>query len=313
MGIVGLPPVPHPLPTWFPNFFIVGAAKAGTTSLQTCLSLHSQCFMSDPKEPNFLAPDVDMPGDRISSWPEYLSLFRSGADRPVRGEASVSYLTSETAPSAIAQLAPEPRVLISLRNPVDILVAQFSEGRAWGIEPCADVNDALAGLVAPSVTHRPFPAPDYGQHAHHAENVERYVKTFPPHQLRVVVFEEWTRQPDVFVPSILRYLGLDHTEIPPLPRARPSVRRRSRRLQRMLVTPPAGTRRVFASRPGQSVRAALMRANVDPRPPAPLDSGLREALTDWLRPDVERLSTLLGRDLTQIWFATGNQRPRSSA
>lgn len=304
MTIGGLTPHPDPLPSWFPNLFIVGAAKAGTTTLHTWLGRHSHCFMSDPKEPNFLAPDVEVPGGRVTSWPEYLSLFEPGARRPVRGEASVSYLVSKTAPRAIAELSPESRVLVSLRDPVSTLVARYSEGRGWGMERYADVNDALARLVDPSRIHqrRDRRAPDYGRHARHADNVERYLTTFPAHRIRVVIFEEWISRPEVILPSILRYLGLDDAEVPHLPRARPSVRRRSHRLQRALVTPPRGASRLLETRPGQSIRSGLMRANVDPRPTTPLDPGLRAALTDWLRPDVERLSALLGRDLTEIWF-----------
>jgi hypothetical protein len=39
-----------------PNFFIVGAAKAGTTSLYQYLKSHAQVFLSDVKEPHHFSP-----------------------------------------------------------------------------------------------------------------------------------------------------------------------------------------------------------------------------------------------------------------
>ena len=81
----------------FPNLFIVGAARSGTTSLHNYLAQHPQIFMSAVKEPHFFA-DIE-PAARmahlirpIKEEGAYLHLFRDGANHPVVGESSPSYL-----------------------------------------------------------------------------------------------------------------------------------------------------------------------------------------------------------------------------
>lgn len=73
----------------WPNFFIVGAPKCGTTSLYFHLREHPQVFMPDVKEPQFFT--------RPSEWTAageaaYKALFADHADKPAVGEASPSYL-----------------------------------------------------------------------------------------------------------------------------------------------------------------------------------------------------------------------------
>ncbi len=116
-----------PSPAALPNFFIVGAPKAGTTSLYHYLDQHPQIFMSPIKEPNYFATEIrpenfgdelqpqvaedlrelreylrgPMPkksfGGLVSQWDDYLKLFQSAKTEKAIGEASVCYLWSKTA------------------------------------------------------------------------------------------------------------------------------------------------------------------------------------------------------------------------
>ena len=75
-----------------PTFFVIGAARAGTTSMHYYLSLHPQIQMSATKEPHYFAgPPGEIPygGPRVDSLDDYRKLFDPSA--PVRGEASPSY------------------------------------------------------------------------------------------------------------------------------------------------------------------------------------------------------------------------------
>src|SRR5256885_14184653 len=93
----------------FPDFFIVGHAKSGTTALYEMLRRHPQIYMPESKEPWFFARDMrrrfQPPGSpgAPETMDQYLALFAdAGADQLV-GEASSSYLWSRTAASAIAK------------------------------------------------------------------------------------------------------------------------------------------------------------------------------------------------------------------
>jgi hypothetical protein len=78
-----------------PNFFIVGAAKSGTTSVARYLAEHPQVFMSPIKEPSYFArdiiPDLQPPnwrGGCVLEWEAYLKLFRNVAGESAIGDAS---------------------------------------------------------------------------------------------------------------------------------------------------------------------------------------------------------------------------------
>jgi hypothetical protein len=88
----------------FPNLLIVGAAKGGTTALHYALDHHSQVYMSKKKEPGyFVWPEEDLqfinngklitqPRFLVNHLEDYLSLFKDGRDKKIRGESSTTYL-----------------------------------------------------------------------------------------------------------------------------------------------------------------------------------------------------------------------------
>src|SRR5262245_16436607 len=107
-----------------PNFFIVGAAKAGTTSLHAYLSAHPQVFMPALKEPHYfadfeLSPEFDNFMPVIRDQPAYQDLFRGSQGSTAVGEASPSYLCDPAAAARIKAAIPDAKIVISLRNPVD--------------------------------------------------------------------------------------------------------------------------------------------------------------------------------------------------
>ena len=138
-----------------PNFFIVGAPKAGTTSLYHYLDQHPDIYMSPIKEPchfcyevrpeNFepslreraiqLEKDVleylHGPMDRkrsggiVTEWEDYLRLFTAATTQRVVGEASVNYLLSKSAAGAIAGRLPHARIIMVLRSPADRAFSQY--------------------------------------------------------------------------------------------------------------------------------------------------------------------------------------------
>ena len=70
-----------------PNFFIVGAPKCGTTAFNDYLKSHPDIFIPDVKELHFFGSDLEQKNTRISAE-EYYGLFKQGAEKSIRGEAS---------------------------------------------------------------------------------------------------------------------------------------------------------------------------------------------------------------------------------
>ena len=108
----------------FPDFYIVGQPKTGTTALHEGLSHHPGIFMSCVKEPQFFAPELD-PVARYPWMPkteaDYLALFAPAAPTDRVGEASALYLWSQTAAAQIARVRPDARIVVIFREPAAFL------------------------------------------------------------------------------------------------------------------------------------------------------------------------------------------------
>src|ERR1700689_532587 len=100
-----------------PDFFIVGHAKSGTTALYEMLRPHPQIYMSPAKEPWFFATDMRprfqprRAGRGPQTLEEYLALFAGATPQQLAGEASSSYLWSQTAAGRIVEVQPEAKII----------------------------------------------------------------------------------------------------------------------------------------------------------------------------------------------------------
>src|SRR5262249_39324802 len=120
-----------------PNFFVIGAPKAGTTSLYEYVAQHPDVYMSPVKEPAYFKPrhppggeDAE-PEDRLAA---YVALFDGVAGEHVVGEATPSYLQSASAAARIRDAVPDARLVAVLRNPVDRAYSGYSMRVQQGTE-----------------------------------------------------------------------------------------------------------------------------------------------------------------------------------
>jgi hypothetical protein len=109
-----------------PNFLIIGAMKAGTTSLHTMLGRHPEINLCRRKEPNFFNVEGVFKGNWGMGLDWYSNLFDQ---RPgVRGEASPSYSKhprSSGTPQRIASVIPDAKFIYLTRNPVDRVISHY--------------------------------------------------------------------------------------------------------------------------------------------------------------------------------------------
>ena len=125
-----------------PNFFIVGAPKCGTTAMKYYLRQHPDVFMARPVEINNFIRDVDIGPKQTEEW--YLRHFEEAGAARIIGEKSVWHLFSSTAAADIKAFNADARVLIMLRNPVDMIYALHSEFLYGGNDDIREFAQALA-------------------------------------------------------------------------------------------------------------------------------------------------------------------------
>lgn len=200
-----------------PNFFIVGAAKAGTTSLHAYLSAHPDVCMSTVKEPHFFSsfeakPEFDNFEPPIRDPGAYQALFDHAEGRTAIGEASPSYLCDVNAAQRIKAAVPNAKIVISLRNPVEraysAYLMEFHAGREKLPFEQALEADRRRTEKGWGVS---FGYDDLGLYA---KQVERYMKVFGHDNVHVLFFEDLIRDTPAVTHQIARFVNVDPSRFP---------------------------------------------------------------------------------------------------
>ncbi len=307
--------------TW-PSFLIIGAAKAGTSSVYAYLGQHPEIYTSPIKGPCFFAFDegarvrVAGPGDQatfdrhvVTDAAAYRRLFDGVRDEKAAGEASVLYLYSPTAAARIRRAIPAVKLIAILRDPAERAFSSFLHLRRDGREPLADFADALAAeddRVRAQWQHLWH----YTRLGFYHEQLRRYVALFPREQVAVFTDDELRANPRAVLRRIFAFLGVDDTFVPDVSRRHNvSGQPRSRLVHRFLGEPGALKSLVKPLVPAAMrtrLRARANRWNVDGRRPR-LPDDLRRALVALYRDDIVKLQALIDRDLSG-WLATSTGR-----
>jgi hypothetical protein len=168
-----------------PNFFIVGAPRSGTTAMYEYLRQHPDVFMPYRKEPVYFGSDLTKRPPFLDEA-GYLKLFGPGKGRSRLGEATVWYLYSETAAAEIKAFDPDARIIIMLRDPVEMIYSLHSHWLFTGNEDIEDFGQALEaeedrrqGRRLPDDARRPEGL-QYRACARYTSHVARYLLTFGP-------------------------------------------------------------------------------------------------------------------------------------
>lgn len=296
----------------YPNFFIVGAPKCGTTALYTYLGTHPDIFFpADAKEPHH--HNEDMPGFRwYTDRSDYLALFATDAAQraTIRGEASVQYLYSKVAATNIAREAPNARILICLRDIVPFVRSYHNQMLNNLDEDITDLQQAwqASGQVRPVA--REASMLDYKSIGLFAEQIDRYRAVFPDDQIRVMYLEDFIADPRGLYQALLSWLDLaddGRVEFPPVHAA---TTQRSRALAGFIKSPPpvirrsvqaikrvAGVQSFGLARKVQKLNVAQADRSTD------LEPGLVKQIEDHYAPDQQALAR--HEDLVLRALATG--------
>jgi hypothetical protein len=280
-----------------PDCFIVGAPRCGTTALYTYLREHPDVFMSPIKEPEFF---TDFLGEhrRVRTRAEYLDCFAGVRGEKRLGEASVSYLASHTSARAIKEFSPLAKIIIMLRNPVDVMYSMYYLRRFSNLE---DQPSFEAALDADARGRKP-PILTYRERAMFAAQVERYVTTFGRERIQVIIYDDFKADTKVVFRDTLRFLDVGSDCEREFPTINSNRRSRNRFLRRLLRQPPEPVRRTIHAFTSPRFRLAVgryvlgMNAVQEPRPV--MEPELRDRLRKEFASEIDRLSTILDRDLT---------------
>ena len=204
-----------------PNFLIVGAAKAGTTSLYYYLNQHPEIQMSKVKEPFFFAymndPNVTFrSGDNpeiITSSSEYEKLYDLSANHKVLGESSTWYLyLYEKTIKNIKEYYEnvEPKIIVFLRNPIERCWSHYQMNVDNGWE---DSTKTFEEVIEPKIIKQRLsnswaPTYDYIGYGMYYEQVNAYIKNFS--NVKIFLFDEFIKNRENVFLEIFNFLGIDN-------------------------------------------------------------------------------------------------------
>lgn len=211
---------PPPPPS--PQFVVVGAQRAGTTSLLAWLGRHPRVRLPAQKELHF----ADLQWERGADW--YRSLFPSLPPGCITGEASPYYLVHPLAPRRLALAAPEARIVVVLRDPAARALSHHRHACRHGLESlpldrALEAEEArLAGEEEELVQESGYRSLAHQHHSYVArglylQQLRRWEEAFAADRIHCLLFEELLAHPARVLAGLLSFLGLPPADLGDLP------------------------------------------------------------------------------------------------
>ena len=202
-----------------PNFFIVGAAKSGTTSLWMYLKQHPDIFM--PETVNLKEPGYFCHLYGIKNYDKYISIFEKAKGKKAVGEASHAYLSSPESATWIKNFNPQAKIIIILRNSVERAYSLYnwmiSEGYEW-VSPFEKALEIEEKRLKDD--NFKYNNPEYWYNylyfisGLYSEQIQRYLNVFPNQQIRIYLFEDLINNSIGVTQQIYDFLEVDSTFTP---------------------------------------------------------------------------------------------------
>jgi hypothetical protein len=284
-----------------PNFMIIGVAKAGTTSLYRYLDQHPQVFMCPLKGTNFFGYEDALDwrwhdeGDppllrhfQVTTFAAYEDAFAGASDEIAIGEASPQYIRCPTAAQKIHTCIPNVKLIASIRNPADRAFSGF-------------MMRTRRGEAVKSIREELTPTSSHVKESFYYTRLKRYFDLFPRAQIKILIFEEFKKDPSKAVRDLFDFIGVD-ANFPPdtSTKHNPAAIPKLRLLNRLFYNPfLIQTAKAVLPQSAQRRVKRVRSKNLKAAPSFPPD--LRASLLDHYRQDILKLEGLLDRDLS-IWF-----------
>ena len=294
-----------------PNFSIIGAAKAGTTSLYGYLVQHPQVYMSPIKEPRFFALEgekLDFRGPTqiinqtsVTTLKEYSQLFEEVTSQTAIGEASTIYLSHPKAPERIKHYIPDIKLIAILRDPSERAFSSYLHLVRDGYETLnfAEALEAEASRIKENWQ----PLWYYKERGLYYQQLQRYFERFEPEQIKIYLYEDLAVDSTGVTQDIARFLGIDDTFAPDLERKNVSGIPKNRLVQNLLTRKnplKSVLKPLLPESLRQSVIQNISKRNLGAKPT--LSPQMRQHLIAIYREDILKLQELIQRDLSS-WLA----------
>lgn len=191
------------------DFTIIGAQKAGTTSLYGYVAQHPDVFVPAMKEIGYFA------NDRLyDEGEQYLETFyRDANDESVIGHAYVTIMLVEEAAERLHEHNPSMRLIASLRNPIDRAYSAYWHARRNGIEDLSFEEAIEREQSGGNTTFEEQATRSYVGGGEYMRRLEPFIERFEREQLLVLLADDLRLRREETVARVFRHIGAD-PEVP---------------------------------------------------------------------------------------------------
>jgi hypothetical protein len=305
-----------------PDFLVIGAGKAGTTSIYRYLAEHPDIFVTPVKETRYFACVGEDPAKCwvakntpysyvVTTREEYEALFLGRSTEAAAGEVCPQYLSWPGAAYEIKRQVPAVKMLAVLRNPVERAISSYVFRWSRGVEKgslSSALQEERAGHRADWRSGRLL---DQGLYSKH---LNRFFGLFHREQIMVALYDDLLADPLCLMQDIYRFIGVDATFRPAIAR-RYNVTENTRPKGRLggYLLKSGGAAAAVGNTLGalipDAVRTRLKQPFTETLPGFP--NSVRRELAEFFHDDVQTLQGLVGRDLAH-WLEN-DAVPRSLA
>ena len=209
-----------------PDFIVIGAQKAGTTSLFRYLSQHPRIAPSFKKEVHFFDGGLDPAEDSFKKgvgwYRSHFPLDGLKARSHVTGEASPLYLYHPLSASRVAHVVPGAKLIALLRNPTERAISNYYHMKRRGRE-CLPLMEALQSeeqRIGTATGSNEFNSYNFLMYSYKRKGIykaqlDRYFGLFPQSQIMIIKSEELFSRPEEVTREVFRFIGVeDNVAIP---------------------------------------------------------------------------------------------------
>lgn len=308
-----------------PNFFVVGAAKSGTTTLYNFLEQHHEVYMSPIKEPHHFCKDITIENfsdeykhylstrnvnlseylktdltKKIWEWyikdyDQYLQLFKNVKEEKMIGEISNGYLFSKVSAAEIYKTYPQAKIVMILRNPVERAyshyLANVRDGRttlSFKEEVLYDMNKKRKGWC---ISHC------YIEMGMYYEQVKRFIDIFPNAQIKIYLNDNLRENASALGKDLFNFINVDDQTSVDFNQKQNEARMPKSAGLIKFITQTGIKRKIFRALPlkmQEKIKPLFFKEGHVPS----ISAEDRAWLIEIFREDILKTQTLIGRDLS---------------
>lgn len=307
-----------------PNFFVVGAAKAGTTSIYHYLKLHNDIYLSPIKEPHYFSTDIrveefsstylkhtfldlesyfaekpykELALSFVKDLDQYYLLFEDSKGETAIGECSPSYLYSKTAAKNIYGFNKDSKIIISLRNPIyrafshylmALRIGQTSLSFREAFEK--DLNEEEKGWGVSELFY------ELGLYS---GQLQKYYDLFPKDQIKIILFDDLANDNTSTIKGIHKFLNVEDQNIEENKKYNSASVPKNPKLNRLMVK--SGIKNFVGDLIGDEVKDKMKNVLFNEKDIPEISEDDINYLRELYKEDIMKTSEIIDKDLS-FWL-----------